>query len=356
VLLPGLLVVPALAGEAASAGEWRLLPWGRDVVQADLPKPGSDLPAPGTLLPPFRPGRNGATVDAAPPRPPEASLLADPRVQAARKLQDSLTDAQRAALGQIMAENKDRLVGMADRHPKPPVELPTSQAQADRLRADRPARLDTAALKAADAEIRAEIARTNAQIARILTPEQRALFEQSLPGSMPESVQAVTGAGSTSNASTATETNASVATETSASTSTQANVSVTTESATNGRGPGRDDSDKEVKMTRSERRQRERTNAGGLDDYHTEGNVLALRCAAAQPVPDALAGPVSFDVNEVPYAVIATRDGLQQIRLHGETGKLCDSIKAGEYLVVDGTKQSESVFDAEELDSEPVLR
>lgn len=44
------------------------------------------------------------------------------------------------------------------------------------------------------------------------------------------------------------------------------------------------------------------------------------------------------------------------VRLEGKTAGFCDSIKAGEYLAADGSKQSELVFDAAELTSKPVLR
>ena len=124
-----------------------------------------------------------------------------------------------------------------------------------------------------------------------------------------------------------------------------------------GKGPGKDDTTRRRGERRPSSSSASASNTAGLDEYHTEGNVIAVRCAADQPVPEAVRGPVSFDVNETPYAVIATRDGAQQVRLLGETAKSCGSIQPGDYLVVEGVKQHESRFDAEDVSTEsPILR
>ena len=189
---------------------------------------------------------------------------------------------------------------------------------------------DEATMKALNARMQSQLQQTNAEIAQVLTPEQRTLFAQVVPSAPgdPTSVSSLPSEPSSSSSE-----------------------------GVQGKGPGKDDSDKETRRTKTEQQQRERSNTAGLDEYHTEGNVIAVRCAADQPVPEAVRGPVSFDVNETPYAVIATRDGAQQVRLLGETAKGCGSIQTGEYLVVEGVKQHEYVFDAEDVSTEsPILR
>ena len=84
------------------------------------------------------------------------------------------------------------------------------------------------------------------------------------------------------------------------------------------------------RLTEEQRQQRERTNRLGLDDYRTEGNVLEVHAEA-----------------EPPYVVIANRDGLVVVRLL--CGSRCPTIQAGDYIQVDGVKQDEGLFDAENV-------
>ena len=117
-----------------------------------------------------------------------------------------------------------------------------------------------------------------------------------------------------------------------------------------------DDDDDDRKPTETQRRQKERTNAAGLDEYRTEGNVVGVRCSGGDPVPGVIAGPVSFDPNDVPYALIATRDGLQQVQLRHGTEKACGSIAVGDYLEADGQKDHEFRFIAEDVSIKRVRR
>ncbi|MBA2447490.1 MAG: DUF4331 domain-containing protein [Chloroflexi bacterium] len=113
-----------------------------------------------------------------------------------------------------------------------------------------------------------------------------------------------------------------------------------------------DDDDDPRKPTEEERQQQERTNTAGLDEYRTEGNVVGVRCDLSGPamlLPEVAAVELSFSLETVPYAVIATRDGFQQVRLLGDTRTQCGSIKIGDYLEVDGVKQHEFLFDAENV-------
>ena len=46
-----------------------------------------------------------------------------------------------------------------------------------------------------------------------------------------------------------------------------------------------------------------------------------------------------------PYMVIATRDGLVTVLL--PCGQGCPTVRVGDYVEVDGTKENEQLFDAE---------
>jgi hypothetical protein len=82
------------------------------------------------------------------------------------------------------------------------------------------------------------------------------------------------------------------------------------------------------RLTETERRQRERTNQLGLDDAHTEGNVVE----------------VNLDANP-PSVVIGTRDGRQVVRLDCSGG--CPEVQVGDYLEAEGSKEHEQLFLAE---------
>ena len=111
----------------------------------------------------------------------------------------------------------------------------------------------------------------------------------------------------------------------------------------------RDQDDKDEKLTEEQKQQKERTNKLGSGDYRTEGNVAGVRCDLAGEIPSVARGEVSFNRDDVPYALIATRDGVQQVRLLRETKSLCASIQVGDYLEIDGTKEHEFLFDAENV-------
>jgi len=92
-----------------------------------------------------------------------------------------------------------------------------------------------------------------------------------------------------------------------------------------------DDSKSKVqKRTDEQRQQAQRTNAGNLDDTHTEGNVMTLTCDASPPSVE-----------------IANRDGRIAILLIGEASTTCGSIAVGDYLDVSGEKQTEQLFEAD---------
>ena len=102
---------------------------------------------------------------------------------------------------------------------------------------------------------------------------------------------------------------------------------------------GQDDTDptrkntkesKDVKETDEERQQREHTNRGNRDDIATEGNITEVHLDA-----------------DPPYLVIGNRDGAVIVRLM--CGDQCPVIRLGDYIEVDGEKQHEQLYDAEQV-------
>jgi hypothetical protein len=88
--------------------------------------------------------------------------------------------------------------------------------------------------------------------------------------------------------------------------------------------------DKPKKETDEQRQQREHTNQGGKDDVYTEGSVVE----------------VHQDENPS-YIVIGNKDGLVKVIL--QCGSQCPSISVGQYVEIDGTKENEALFYADEV-------
>lgn len=86
------------------------------------------------------------------------------------------------------------------------------------------------------------------------------------------------------------------------------------------------------KMTDEQRQQRQRTNRANRDQYATEGDVLAVYCDA-----------------DIPNVTIANRDGMVQIQLLKDAAKDCNGIQIGDYLLADGEKQTEQLFEADDI-------
>jgi hypothetical protein len=91
-----------------------------------------------------------------------------------------------------------------------------------------------------------------------------------------------------------------------------------------------DEDEDEKKLTDEQRQQRQRTNRSGRDDYHSEGNVVGVALEADDP-----------------YALIATRDGVQRVVLR--CGRDCPAIHVGDYLEAEGEKVHEELFEASEV-------
>jgi large repetitive protein len=111
--------------------------------------------------------------------------------------------------------------------------------------------------------------------------------------------------------------------------------------------PNNDDEDEEKKpRTEAERHRRAHTNASGQDDYHTEGNVLEVRCNQDTPP--------QYDVpfpTHTPYLVLGTKEGKQQLRLTKKDARDgCQSARVGDYAEADGDKEHELLFNAHTLD------
>jgi hypothetical protein len=92
--------------------------------------------------------------------------------------------------------------------------------------------------------------------------------------------------------------------------------------------PNKDDSPR--KPTSEQRQQRQLTNRSSKDDVHTEGDVVEVHVDG-----------------EPPYVVIGMRDGLQHVTL--ACGDRCPTIRVGDYLEAEGTKQDEQQFLADEI-------
>jgi hypothetical protein len=91
-----------------------------------------------------------------------------------------------------------------------------------------------------------------------------------------------------------------------------------------------DDDDDDKPETREQRQQREDTNQGNKDDVYTEGSVVE----------------VHLDENP-PRIVIGNKDG--QVTVILQCGSQCPSISVGQYVEIDGVKENESLFYADEV-------
>jgi len=92
----------------------------------------------------------------------------------------------------------------------------------------------------------------------------------------------------------------------------------------------KDDTDKAERQTDLHQIQQDHTNQAGRDDYHTEGGIVEVGMNGNQP-----------------YAVIGTRDGPVTVLLNCEPG--CPAIQVGDYVQVDGVKETEQRFEAENI-------
>ena len=113
-----------------------------------------------------------------------------------------------------------------------------------------------------------------------------------------------------------------------------------------------DDDDERPRLTEEEREQEQRTNRLGRDNFDIHGHVVGVRCQPSDPVPDAAQGPVPFNADDAPYALIITVDSppAMQVRLLRDARQACRSIQVGDYLEAEGEKQHEYLFDAEDVE------
>ena len=79
-----------------------------------------------------------------------------------------------------------------------------------------------------------------------------------------------------------------------------------------------------------QRHQREDTNTSSLDDVATEGNVVEIGQDA-----------------QGPFVMIANRDGLVMVRL--QCGSQCPTLTVGDYIQVEGTKENENLYYADDV-------
>lgn len=107
-----------------------------------------------------------------------------------------------------------------------------------------------------------------------------------------------------------------------------------------------EDEDDEPKLTKEQRKQRERTNTGNLDNEKTEGNVVGVRCSGSDPEPRLRRGFISKP-NEAAYALIGTADGVQQVVFTKSVRSACKDVQVGDYLEAEGAKEHEQLFYAD---------
>jgi hypothetical protein len=107
-----------------------------------------------------------------------------------------------------------------------------------------------------------------------------------------------------------------------------------------------EDEDDEPKLTKEQRKQRERTNAGNLDNEKTEGNVVGVRCSGSDPELKVRRGFISKP-NETPYVLIGTQDGVQQVVFTKGVKSACKDVHVGDYLEAEGRKEHEQLFYAD---------
>lgn len=107
-----------------------------------------------------------------------------------------------------------------------------------------------------------------------------------------------------------------------------------------------EDEDDEPKLTKEQRKQRERTNSGNLDQEQTEGNVVGVRCSSSDPELRVKRGFISKP-GETPYALIGNDDGVQQVVFTKGVKSACKNIQVGDYLEAEGAKEHEQLFYAD---------
>jgi hypothetical protein len=89
--------------------------------------------------------------------------------------------------------------------------------------------------------------------------------------------------------------------------------------------------EKEKPLTELGRLKKARSNQGGFDDEQTEGNVLAGRC----------------DSSEID---IGSKDGVVTLKLRKDARGLCQYVQVGNYVQVDGQKETEQLYWVDDLD------
>ena len=93
--------------------------------------------------------------------------------------------------------------------------------------------------------------------------------------------------------------------------------------------------------TEEQQQQIQHTNRAGLDEYQTEGNVIAVGDDAAVTVGEGVGEPA---------IVIANRDGKVTVILR--CGSQCPTVHVGDYVVISGEKIHELLYIAYDVSVE----
>ena len=107
-----------------------------------------------------------------------------------------------------------------------------------------------------------------------------------------------------------------------------------------------EEEDDDPKLTKEQRKQRERTNTSNHDQEKTEGNVVGVRCSGSDPELKVKRGFISKP-DETPYVLIGTEDGVQQVVFTKGVRSRCKEIQVGDYLEAEGAKEHEQLFYAD---------
>jgi len=177
ITLPAMvLVMPVLAGESVHGGAWNIASWVNGLPSVDLPKPGDEMPAIGTVL---SNGSNTKALSSADAHKPSSAMLGIPAIKEVKSLQDSVTDEQHKQIVAVLDKYAPQLKSAAESLPKPPGPAPSAKVSPADIKA--PPEIDAARLSAASASIRGITSKMNNEIRAILTPEQRAAFDKTVP-------------------------------------------------------------------------------------------------------------------------------------------------------------------------------
>ena len=109
--------------------------------------------------------------------------------------------------------------------------------------------------------------------------------------------------------------------------------------------------DQSAPLVARAKEKKKRVNRTGDPDYETSGNVVGIRFDPSDPVPGIVADmpALPFNVDDIPYVLIATADGIQMIRLGLVSAEARALLRVGVWAEFGGEKMHEHLFDATDI-------